>query len=256
MPLRLGKRPARKGAISFAMSQFIDRSAMPTPPLRIGHERIGRPWQMHANDVYSCCVFAGAAHEHSVWTHMGGPTADFTDEGVLSDYSAVTGFNKSDPDSDQGTDMEEAAQYRRKVGIVDAKGVRHKVDSYLAPRIGDCDDLALLTYLTGAVGVGLMLPSYAMDQFDNHQPWEVREGPRGHAGGHYVSCIGRNRHGMFVVVTWGRLQAMSPAFYARFSDEAVGYLSLQILRDNTRLSPDGFDESTLRTHLAKLGKPK
>lgn len=252
MRYRLGKKPARKGAISFGLGQFIDRSEMPAVPRVIGHERIGMPWQCFKNDAYSDCVFAGAAHEHMVWTHEGGATASFTDENVLADYAAVTGFDPSRPDSDQGTDMEVAASYRRRVGIIDGAGNRHKVDAYVAPRIGDADDLALLAYLTGAVGVGLELPNSAMDQFDAGQPWSVMSGG-GTAGGHYITCIGRNSAGNFLVISWGKLHAMTPAFYARYSDESIGYLSLEILRD--KLSPEGFDADTLRAQLAKLAKP-
>lgn len=253
MKLKLGKKPARKGAISFKLGTFIDRSSMPKPPMVIGHEKIGMPWGVLGNEDYSNCVFAGAAHEHMVWTHEGGaPTACFTLDNVLSDYSAVTGFDRNKPDTDQGTDMEAAANYRRNTGIVDASGVRHKIDAYVAPMIGDPSDLALLAYLTGAVGVGLMLPNSAMDQFDAEEPWDFKASNRGMAGGHYVPCIGRNHLGNFIVITWGRIQAMTPAFYSRFSDEAAGYLSLEVLRD--RVSPEGFDEATLRSHLSSLGK--
>src|SRR5438552_180090 len=117
MKYRLGKKPARRGAISLAMGQVFDRSALPKPPLRIGHEKIGIPWQCFKNDEFSDCVFAGAAHEHMIWTHEGGTTAQFTDANVLSDYAAVTGFDPKNPDSDQGTDMEVAASYRRRVGV-------------------------------------------------------------------------------------------------------------------------------------------
>lgn len=253
MEYKLGKLRARKGAFQMKLGTYVDRNLVPVP-LRIGHEKIGLPWGMFKNDEFSCCVFAGAAHEHMIWTHEGGKTVEFNDAGVLADYAAVTGFDPKNPDSDTGTDMEQAAQYRRKIGIIDAAGARHKIDAYLAPRIGDADDLALLCYLTGAVGVGLRLPNSAMDQFDAEKPWDVAQKTGGYAGGHYVTCLGRNTKGNFLVLTWGRIQAMTPRFYERFSDEAVGYFSTEILRG--KVSPEGFDEPTLRSHIAKLGKPK
>lgn len=251
---RLGKRPARKGAISFKLTDYLDMSAFPKPPVRIGHESIGQPWGMFANDKYSDCVFAGAAHEHMVWKHEAGGRVSFNDAGVLADYSAVTGFKPHDPDSDQGTDMGEAAAYRRKTGIIDSVGVRHRIDSYLGLREGEPDHLAIAAYLFGAVGIGLQLPNSAMDQLDAKKPWEPVAKTGGMAGGHYVPCIGRNSKGDFLVVTWGAIQAMSPAFYARFNDESVAYLNLDILKDGK--SPEGFDEAALRRNLNALGKPK
>lgn len=257
MALKLGKKPARKGAVAFGFGTYFDLTALPTPPLRIGHWDIGRPWGMMANDLYGCCVWAGAAHEHMMWARAGERAAvDFSDENVLADYAAATGFKPDDPDTDNGSDMADAARYRRRTGIVDNKGVRHTIDAYAAIKPGRGDYLALATWLTGAVGIGLMLPNYALDQFDAERPWEVREGDRGgSAGGHYVSCIGRNSAGHFLVITWGRIHAMSPAFYSRYNDEAICYLELDSVRDATKRSPEGFDEATLRRHLSALGKP-
>lgn len=251
---KTGKRPARKGAIKFGFADYFDVKKLPVPPPRFGHENIGKPWGMLANDEHSCCVFSGAAHEHMVWTHEGGlPVADFEDANVLADYSAVTGFQLGDEDTDQGTDMAAAASYRRRVGIVDAKGVRRKIAGYVSLKPGDVDQLIAATYLTGAVGVGLNLPKGAMDEFDAHKPWDVHHGKsHGTEGGHYVTCIGRNSAGMLLIVTWGAFHAMSPAFYQQWSDEAVLYYSPEIIRPDKK-TPEGFDEPTLLSHLGQLG---
>ena len=106
-----------------------------------------------------------------IWSLEGGrPEAQFTDSDVLGDYSAVTGFNPADPSTDQGTDMEVAASYRRKTGILDASGARHMIDSYVALKVGDVDELVLATWLMGATGVGLEFPSQAMEQFNAGEP--------------------------------------------------------------------------------------
>lgn len=251
---KLGKRPARKGAISFHLADYLDLTALPRPPLVFGHHRVGTPWGMLKNDEFSCCVFAGAAHEHMVWSYEGGiPVPHFSDEGVLADYAAVTGFDPKNADSDAGTDMADAAKYRRSTGVIDAAGNRHKIDAYLSLRAGHPEDLAIAAYVFGAVGIGLQLPNYAFDQLDEGRPW-VPLAKGAVAGGHYVPVIGRNSHGNFLVVTWGVIHAMTPDFYARYSDEAVAYLELGILKDGK--SPEGFDEAALRRNLTALGKPK
>lgn len=244
-----GKRPARKGAIKMQFTDYVDRSALPTPPARFGHELVNLPWGMLSNDKYSCCVFAGAAHEHMVWTHEGGTTTPFWDTGVLADYRDVTGFSPKDPDTDQGTDMQMAASYRRRVGVIDQHGVRHKIDAYLNLEPGDLDSLMLATYLFGATGVGLRLPVGAMDAFDANQPW-VGFTTNKTEGGHYVPCIGRNSAGLLLVVTWGRVHAMSVDFAERYCDEAVTYYSREILRNG--VSPEGFDDAALLAHQAAL----
>jgi hypothetical protein len=249
MMLRLGKRPARH-AISFKFGDFFDATKLPTPPKTFGHYMAASPFGMLANDQYGDCVWAGAAHETMIWSREGGRSVKFTANAVLSDYTAVTGFDPAKPETDQGTDMQAAASYRRKTGIIDAAGKRHMIDSYVALKIGNVDQLALATWLLGACGIGLQMPAQSMDDFDAGRIWTVPDKPQ-IEGGHYVPCVGRNSKGNFVVVTWGRLQAMTPEFYERFSDEAVAYVSLEVLNDKN-LSPEGFDAAGLRQHLANL----
>ena len=89
LPFKLGKKPARPGAVKFKLAN---------------------------------CVWAGAAHETMLWNKEAARTITFNDQSVLKDYSAVTGFNPNDPNTDQGTDMQVAASYRRKTGVHDAAG--------------------------------------------------------------------------------------------------------------------------------------
>jgi hypothetical protein len=187
---KLGKTPARNTvALKFAM--VFNADVLPTPPKAFGHENLMADGNWHGlgNDSVSCCVFAGAAHEHMLWTMVGGqPRSRFTVKDVLSDYSAVTGYDPAKPDSDQGTDMQVAAAYRQKTGILDATGARHKIDAYAALRVGDLDELALATWLFGACGCGFQIPSSAEAQFDAGEPWDIVAGDTT-VGGHYVPCL-------------------------------------------------------------------
>jgi len=95
---------------------------------------------------------------------LGKLPARISDKSVLSDYSAATGFDPNDPSTDQGTDMQAAASYRKKTGIRDAKGKRHKIDGYLAIR--SPYELKQAVWLFGAAGLGVEFPKSAMKQFD------------------------------------------------------------------------------------------
>jgi len=247
---KYGKLPAREGAVSFKYGAFFNAPELPIPPLRFGHYNLPIAWQEFGNDRHSDCVFAGAAHEHLVWCNEAGVSAQFTDVGVLSDYSAVTGYKPNDPSTDQGADMQVAASYRRSTGIIDAYGKRHKVDAYTALTAGDVDQLMQATYLTGACGVGIRVPSSADKQFDAQVPWDVVDGDD-IVGGHYIPVIGRNRLGNILCVTWGRLHAMTPAFYKTFCDEAICYISFDALNEKG-LTPEGFDATQLQQDLAAL----
>jgi hypothetical protein len=252
MKYKTGKLPAREDAIKFKFASYFDAKKLPVPPLVIGHELIGHPWGMLANDKYSDCVFAGAAHETMIWSHMGsgGKGVDFTDDNVLSDYAAVTGFDPLDPRTDQGTDMQLAAEYRRTTGIIDANGNRHKIDAYFDLRPGNPDDLALAIYLTGAVGIGIRSPDNIDKLFDARKPWSVTPGVR-LEGGHYIPCMARNSKGLLVTSTWGSLQGMELSFYDKYCDEAVMYVSLESITQKG-LSPDGLALDEIKRDLASL----
>jgi hypothetical protein len=248
MTLCFGKKPARAGAVKLKFESFFSPSVLPTPPLVFGRPNLIPSWGMFANDRVSDCVLAEAAHETMLWNAViGNPIPLFDDENVISDYSACAGYDPNDPDSDQGTDMQVAAKYRQNIGIVSADRVRHRIDSYVALRRGDLDQIALATYLFGAVGLGLQMPQSAMTQFDNAEPWSPVNGSP-NDGGHCVNCCGRNSHGNFLIVTWGRLQAVTPEFLTEYMDEGICYLTSDWLTE----SPRGFDKDALRAAMKHL----
>jgi hypothetical protein len=246
-----GKKAARPGAVSFKFSRYFDLAALPTPPRRFGHHNAVKNWGELGNDVAGDCVWAGAGHETMLWNAANKRPVNIVAANSLSDYSAVTGYSPSIPFSDRGTDMSDAAEYRRKTGIVDAKGIRHKVDAYVAIHAGDIETVEVAAYVFGAVGFGMIFPSTAKSQFQHGQPWDLVPGAFTD-GGHYVPFVGRNSAQNGLCVTWGRLQAMTPAFMRHYNDENIAYLSMEWLDQNSMLTPDNFDRQALVRDLADL----
>lgn len=246
--LHLGKTPARSGAMKFKLSDYLNRKALPKPPATFGHEGlIPASWGMLGNDSYGDCVWAGAAHETMMWNAEAGVKVAFTDKAVLSDYSAVTGFNPKKPNTDQGTDMVVAASYRRKTGIVDAAGKRHQVAAYLSIKPGDLNEHLAAAYLFGAIGIGIEFPASAMDQFNAGKPWDVVSRSK-IEGGHYIPLVARRAN--LECVTWGKVQQMTSAFFQKYNDESVAYVSLEALKNNK--SPEGFNAAQLQADLSAL----
>jgi len=248
--MKLGKKPAREDAVTFRFARYFDKSALPTPPLRFGRFRRVKQWGVLGNNDYGDCVWAGAAHEHMMWHAANQKAVKFSDASVLSDYADATGFNPGDPNSDQGSDMGEAASYRRKKGISSVDGIRHKIDAYVSIHAGDYDTTMLATYLFGAVGIGIQFPESAADQFKYAQPWDLKSGSR-LEGGHYIPVVGRNSAGHILCVTWGRLHAMTRGFFEAYCDEICVYLSMDWL-NNELISPEGYDLVALRKDQAQL----
>ena len=248
MPLKLGKKPARPGAIRFRLGSYLNAAALPAVPEVFGHESLMASWPMFANDKYGDCVWAGAAHETMLLKREAGRIVTFSDANVLADYAAVTGFDVNDPATDQGTDMQAAASYRRKIGIVDTQSQRHTIAAYLALEPGNVEHIYLAAYLFGAVGIGLRMPSSALAQSASRQTWDIVAGSP-IEGGHYVPLLGR-RAGGLVVVSWGAIQVMTVPFLRTYCDEAVAYVSRDCLLNQK--SPEGFSYADLISDLEAL----
>jgi hypothetical protein len=249
LPLKLGKKPARPGAVKLKLTKYLIKAKLPTPPKVFGHEAlIGSIWGVLGNDNYGDCVWAGAAHETMLWNKEAGRTITFDNQCVLKDYSAVTGFDPNDPNTDQGTDMQVAASYR---GVLDAHGKRHKVIAYLALTPGNTDQLAISIYLFGATGIGIKFPNTAMTQLNAGKPWDVAKNAK-IEGGHYIPGLGRDAKGNFVIVTWGKIQLMTPRFYEQYCDEVVAYVSDEALTTGGK-TLEGFDLAELKADLKALG---
>lgn len=244
--MKFGKQPARHDERTLLFSTY--RSAHPlaiTVPQNYGHYEVVQNLGMLGNDSVGDCVFAGGAHETMLWTGEVGKQALFDDQSVLSDYSAVTGYDPSDPNTDQGTDVLTALNYRRKTGLIDARGVRHKIGAYVALEPGNWDQLLEAMFIFSAVGVGINFPSSAMKQFDAGKPWSVV--PNSHfEGGHYIPAVGRS-HNYWDLFTWGKVQRATRAFYEKCCDEAYAILSEEML-DNG-FSPEGFDLAQMTADL-------
>jgi hypothetical protein len=250
MTFKLGKKPARPGAVRLKLASYTIAAALPPLPATFGHETsIGADdWGMLANDRYGDCVLAGAAHETMLLAREAGNTVAFTDSDVLGDYAALTGFDPKRPETDRGTDLQQAADYRRNTGILDAHGSRHRIAAYLALEPGNVEHLYQATYLFGAAGIGLRLPASALTQSENGQIWDMVAGSP-IEGGHYVPLVGRGTDGLHVV-TWGMVQVVTEAFLAEYCDEAIAYVSQECLLDQK--TPEGFAYADLIGDLQAL----
>lgn len=251
MKYRLGKLPARP-VMGLRFADVFNSESLPTPPDTFGHQSLMADgvWHMLGNDSAGDCTIAGAAHEHMLWTMEGGtPRSRFTTKDVLSDYSAVTGYNGT-ASSDTGADMQVVAAYRQKTGIVDATGARHKIDAFASLRSSDLNQLAQAVYLFGAAGMGFQLPASAEYQFDRGQPWTVVPGDK-IEGGHYVPCVGRDASGNFLFISWGKVQAATPGWVTTYMDEGLSYFSREILNAKG-VSPEAYDLTALQKYFGEF----
>jgi len=248
--MMLGKKPATYDERDLQFAHYLDPAfALPPHPLNFGHEQAfpAKGWGMLGNDRAGDCVFAGGAHETMLWNAEAKNIVPFSDACVLSDYSALTGYDPSDPSTDQGTNVRDALKYRQKTGLIDANGVRHKIGAYVALEPGNLQQLLEALYLFGAVGGGFKFPDSAMKQFNKGKFWSVVPGAN-IEGGHYVPVVARRS--LIVGVTWAQTQPMTTTWYKVYNDEAWAILSPEMLSSGK--SPEGFDLPTLISDLKEV----
>jgi hypothetical protein len=248
-PLKRGMLPPSK-PVELKFGAIFKTENLPEPPAAMGrHSTVKTPWGMLLNNSKSDCVTAGAMHETMHLTATGMHPVTFTDTWAAQDYWLMQG-KPWWPFNDQGLDMVKAADYRRSTGVHDSNGIRHRIKAYLELPLGDAHYLALAIWYLRVAGIGLNLPANAETAWATGQPWaDTSEPPSGE--GHYVSGIDRLANGNFVVVTWGKLQEMSPAFWKKYGILGLAYVSLEQLNP-AGLTPEQWDEAKLNAFLADL----
>jgi hypothetical protein len=242
--LKLGKKPARPGAMKLKLSNYLKKSELPTVPMRFGNLSVwgSTEWGMLGNDQVGDCVFAGFAHQIMMWEETIGKGSLFVEGDVLAAYSEVTGYDPNDPSTDQGTDMVKACQWWKDNGYA-----LHQIFGFAEVPVSQIAEAA---FIFGSVGVGLKMTQGQQDQFNHAEPWDVTGDPV--EGGHYVPVIGRNAHGNYLCVTWGRLQAITPAFIERACDEAVCQVSQDWLNVQEGMTPRGLKLADLMADMQAM----
>ncbi len=259
MPLKLGKAPATHDERDLAFANYVTGTLTPPPTDTTNLNKV-KVWEMLGNgpdpsvgpsfEGAGDCVFAGGDHETMLWLTEAGVAivGKFDGTTALADYSAVTGYRENDPNSDRGTNVRTALNYRRRTGLTDKQGARHKLAGYVRLQPGNVSNIKEAIHLFDAVGIGIAFPDSAMTQFNANKPWTVVPGPDP-TEGHYIPLVGYDAQYLYCV-TWGRVQKMTWQFFEKYCDEAWALLSQEFLKNGK--SADGFSFQQLKDDLNKL----
>ena len=256
--LKLGKLPATPPKVMLRDYIVPDRLP-PLPDGDFGHYPLVSNWGMLGNGPdpgnppsspggVGCCAEAGPFHSLQLWNKMSGVDINCNAACTIAAYSQITGYDPKNPLTDQGSDVQAVAEYWRTQGLVDASGVNHKIDAYVALEPGNPEQLFHAMYLFNAVGIGVRFPMEWMNAFNAGVPWDVVAKPN-IAGGHLITGVGR-RGGMIPVVSWGRVHLLTVAGYQQFNDESFAYMDEDKLVNGRDI--DGFDLAQLKADLADI----
>jgi hypothetical protein len=181
-----------------------------------------------------------------VWTALvDGAPHEASDQEVLALYE-TQGYNPSDPSSDQGATLVGVLTSWRKAGLGS-----DKVLGWAEVDIANRGELLSACWLFGGLYMGFNVPQSALDQFYAGKIWDVVPDDGGLVGGHCVNAVGYDAQGM-TIITWGRPQKLSWAFYQKYFDEVCVAIPQDYDRLGNRLL-EGFSEKQLEQDIDSIG---
>lgn len=238
------------------MLEFADfvpkKLPAPTKTQRVG---TGVDFKMFANNRFGCCTFAANGHRVQAQERSSRQLGEIqlTDEDILAGYSAVTGFRREDPATDNGAYMLDVLNYMRKVGLGrERDGTPHTIGAFVRVKPTNRNQWKVAQRMFGGLYIGLWLPTSAQRQ----ERWDVpKNGPTGDGapgswGGHAVETIEYDENGV-TCATWSERKRMSWRFIDEYCDEAYAVISEDFIKSTGR-TPQGFDVDALNAALAEL----
>lgn len=252
MGRRLGKLPRRQDRRVPVLSAFCRAGQLAALPDAVDWARGVVSWPMMGNDRLGDCTAAALGHAVQLWTTHAQAPAVLTDEQVVAVYRATGGYVPGDPVTDRGAVCSEVLAWWVSRGLwVNPQRLEILTAYAVLEHAATWQVKASLAWL-GGVYAGLALPLTAQDQ----TMWDLPPASSGEAGlpgswgGHCVLLAGYDPAGL-ICVTWGGVQRMSWAFWARYADEAYALLSRDWL-DTRGISPEGLDIDGLQAAMAAV----
>jgi hypothetical protein len=198
--IKLGKKLGHvEDRRTFKLRTFLPRT-LPTPPDRsaVGGTTVEFP--MFANDRYGDCTVASHGHR-VIAQERSSRQAEIqvTDEDVLAVYSAVTGFDRNRPQTDNGAYMLDVLNYMRKHGLGREKdGTPHTIGAFVAVPTTNAQQMKIASWMFGGLYLGIWLPLSAASQ----ATWDVS--PDGSTSGRRSFSIPRHS-------TTGNVRSQQPS---------------------------------------------
>ncbi len=232
-----GKLPPKRRMGIPALGDFLDKATTwPTVPPKGWEFAVpASSLNILGNNSYGDCAEAGALHLIQAQQYNVGETLIPTEQDALNLYSAVTGFNPSDPSTDQGTVLTDLLTYWKTTGITIGRTV-HKIAGYASLDITSVAQMRYAAFLFGGTYLGINCPQECEDDTSN---WNFAPGlPI--AGGHCIIQAGEGSAGG-KMGSWGMWIPATWRFILGYADEGYVVWGQDFLDLHTGKSPTGLD---------------
>lgn len=265
----LGKQPATPPKVGVAYSELRPAlkkaGVLPTVPQMFGHGHDFRQgqWLMLGNgpdDTVTpgfggCgnCAWAGPGHEEmAAGKNAGRPVPRFSGKTIVDQYAAYSGYDPQTGANDTGSNVQDVIQWRQTRGLLDDAGHPYKIGQAIRGTPGNVQELWEIAYLCETAGIGVILQTAQMDQFNaSAQPtWDYVPGSPAE-GGHYVPVMGK-----LGLISWADDVYYTPAFIQQQCDEVWGYIDPERYNRVTGQTAEHFTDQDLEKYLVLIAQQK
>lgn len=247
-------RPAPYRKLHF--SSYVGPS-LPAPPdfVHRGKKALPSLSDIYGNDELGDCTAAGAGHIMGIWRGNAGNSAPApTREQVIDFYSRTTGYNPSDPNTDQGGDEVTVLNYWRDKGFFsDGTG---KIACWVNVDATNPVEVRQAIWLAEAVYFGVELPNAWVSPMPQQSGflWDVIGEPVPQ-NGHCFIAGSYDR--MPLVDSWGEFGYITDAAVAKYASGPGGELhaafSLDCINRASQKTDSGFAFEDLIADSKALG---
>lgn len=242
MPLKFGKKPAKRSRKTLFLANYLHTSAIAYPAVKAWERPID--YGMLGNDSVGDCTIAGFYHlrmNMQAVANAGTPLVVTTAE-ALADYSAITGYNGT-PATDNGANCIDVLNWYRQ---------KSTIAGYVALDQGNIEQVKIGTYLFGGAYIGFNVPLSMVNQLNSGQDpdWSYSPDDTASGEGHCVTPVGYGRDGL-AVISWGKVYRTSWDFWNAWVDEAFCIVSKDWIK-RSGVSPTGLDLNGLLADMAQL----
>ena len=241
--MKFGKKAAKRMRKALPLSNYLHMGQVAFPPVHAWERPIA--YGMLGNDSVGDCTIAGIYHLRMNWqavANAGTPYTPTTDV-VLADYSSITGYNPSDPSTDQGANCGDVLNWYK---------ANSTIAGFATLDVQNIDQVKAAIYLFGGVYIGFNVPESMVNQLNSGQDpdWSYSPTDAPSGEGHCVAPFGYGRSGL-APCSWGKIYHTSWDFWLAWVDEAYAVVSKEWIKQ-AGTSPSGLDLNGLIADLAQV----
>lgn len=224
----------------------------PIPPRK--NWSVGMPNELGEmlNGTIGDCTAAAFFHARQVWNYN--ITKDLhtdPDVDVLSLYESVSGYNPSDPNTDQGAVIQDVLKYLLNTGAATGSGNRDKILGFVEVDHRNLDDIKRTIFECGVCYIGFNVPDYMFPP--NGDPpflWHIEDYNAPIIGGHAIILCGYDSMGLDVI-SWGQRFMMTPHYFAHYVDESYAIID-KAWFNNSNTTPLGLNLAQIEAQMSAL----